>query len=354
MEKNLPARPNLDHLRRQAKTLLANLQSGASDAVSTFVEHLPAAKGMTAAQVRAAGFRLADAQSAVARKSGFASWPHLARHVEQLRALEGTWAFERLEIDGQKMPAGALGASRILIDGDRFRTESPEATYEGIFNINVEAEPHEIDIEFVEGPEAGNWNFGIFRLDGEQLEICLDMNGKPRPAEFRTSPGSGCAYETLRRASPARPENVTGGTPIVGEKPAPTQEDSGFDYVESDTLTKLQGLWAPVKIVRDGQELPKMMLGTGLRSATKNEVTISFGGQTMIHALVRLNEDTDPMYIDYYNLDGPTRGSIQFGIFKWAGDEACFCMAAPGDPRPTDFACPAGSGRTFSQWRLKK
>jgi hypothetical protein len=99
---------------------------------------LPAAKEMTLAQVLGTRYRLADAQSAIARKTGFASWPHLARHVEQLRALEGTWTFARLEIDGSVMPAGALAASRILIDGDRFRTESPEANYEGIFNINVE------------------------------------------------------------------------------------------------------------------------------------------------------------------------------------------------------------------------
>ena len=152
---------------------------------------------MTADQVSGVRFRLADAQSAIARKTGFASWPHFARHVEQLRALEGTWAFERLEIDGHAMPVGALGTSQILIDGDRFRTESPEATYEGIFNINVEADPHEIDIEFIEGPEAGNWNYGIFRLEGEQLEICLDLNGKPRPLEFSHIAGSGHAYETL-------------------------------------------------------------------------------------------------------------------------------------------------------------
>src|SRR6185295_9982861 len=150
---------------------------------------------------------LADAQSAIARKTGFAGWPHLARHVEQLRALEGTWTFARLEIDGSTIPASALQASRLLIDGDRFRTESPEATYEGVFNIDVEAQPHAIDIEFVEGPEAGNWNFGIFRLNGDQLEICLDLNGKSRPTAFRTSPGYGHAYEILTRISAARPEN---------------------------------------------------------------------------------------------------------------------------------------------------
>src|ERR1041384_3595465 len=47
MKKNLPARPNLDHLRRQAKALLAALESRDADAASTILNHLPAAKGMT-------------------------------------------------------------------------------------------------------------------------------------------------------------------------------------------------------------------------------------------------------------------------------------------------------------------
>src|SRR5262249_34001739 len=153
-------------------------------------------------------------------------------------------------------------------------TESPEATYEGIFNINVEADPHEIDIEFIEGPEAGNWNYGIFRLDGDQVEFCLDMNGKPRPTGFRTSAGSGYAYEILRRNSPARPANVTGGTQTAANPSPPPEDSADFDFVESPTLTRLQGEWSAVKIVRDGQELPRMMLGTGLRSATKNEIKI--------------------------------------------------------------------------------
>ena len=202
MAKKLPPRPNLDHLRRQAKTLMSAIQTGDADAVAVMREHLPAAKGMTAEQVLNAGFRLADAQSAVARKTGFASWPQLARHVEQLRALEGTWVFARLEIDGHAIPSGMTGNSRILIDGDSFRTESPEATYEGTFNINVEAQPHEIDIEFIAGPEAGNCNFGIFQIAGDRLNLCLDMNGQPRPTEFCTSQGSGHAYEQLARSLP--------------------------------------------------------------------------------------------------------------------------------------------------------
>ncbi len=268
--------------------------------------------------------------------------------------LEGTWEFARLEIDGNTYPAAALSTSRILIDGDRFRTESPEATYEGIFNINVEADPREIDIEFVAGPEAGNWNYGIFRLNGERLEICLDMTGEPRPHAFATSAGSGHAYEILNRITAARPENVTGGTAPVRQQAPFTLDSVGFEFVESSTLARLQGEWTPVKIIRDGQPLPAMMLRTGLRSARKNEVKISFGGQTMIHALVRLDESVEPIHVDYYNLDGAAKGTMQFGLLKWVDDEACFCMASPGEPRPTDFSCPVGSRQTLSQWRRKQ
>jgi uncharacterized protein (TIGR03067 family) len=351
MNKKLPARPNLDHLRRQAKALLAALESADEQAARIIQEHLPAAKGMSVAQVLQTRYRLADAQAAIARKTGFAGWPHLARHVEQLRALEGTWAFAHLEIEGNMIPAAGLKASRILIDGDRFRTESPEANYEGIFNINVEAKPHEIDIEFIAGPEAGKWNYGIFQVEEDQLEICLDLNGKPRPEKFDTSTGSGHAREILKRIIHVRPENVTGGTPPGPRLNQPAQDAGGFEYVESATLTKLQGKWKAVKIIRDGQELPSMMLRTGLRVATKNEIKISFGGQLMIHALVRINENTDPIQVDYYNIGGACEGAVQLGILKWLGDEACFCMAGPGQSRPADFTAPPGSERTVSQWR---
>src|SRR5579885_1701850 len=94
-----------------------------------------------------------------------------------------------------------------------------------------------------------------------------------------------------------------------------------------------------------------MMLATGSRLATKNEIKISFAGQTIIHALVRLDDTQRPIAIDYCNLDGMAKGTIQHGIMQWEGEVACFCMAAPGQPRPTEFDAPKGSGRTLSRWK---
>ena len=354
MKKVLPARPNLDHLRRQAKALLTALESGDSEAASLLQSHLPAAKNLGLAQILERRHRLADAQSAIARKTGFVGWPHLARHVEQLRSLEGTWSFVRLEVDGAVMPPGVLKMSRILIDGDRFRTESPEANYEGIFNINVETDPHEIDIEFVEGPEAGNSNFGIYNLEGDKLEICLELNGKPRPQKFSTSSGSGCAYEILQRTSVARPEGVTGGAAASPAPSFPALDTAAFEYAESPLLARLQGQWTPVKIVNGGMAVPQIMLKTGLRVATRNEIKVTFAGRTMIHALVRVNENASPIEVDYLTLDGPSKGTVQFGILKWDNSEPCFCMAPPGAPRPVDFTSHPENGNTLSQWRLKE
>lgn len=359
MANKLPARPNLDHLRRQAKTLLAALKKGDAAAGRAFIKYLPEARGLSPARVRAAGFRLADAQSVIARKTGFEKWPGLARHVQQLRSLEGEWHFAGLQVDGADVPAAALTRSRLLIDGDRFRMESPEANYDGTFTIDVTEEPVRIDIEFVEGPEAGNWSYGIYELAGDQLTMCLGLVGASRPAAFATHPGSGHALERLRRASADRPGRVTGGNRAVKPstpEPADTAaavDASSFDVTMTPLLRRLEGEWSAVRLVRDGQEMPADWLPFGSRTVAGNEVKVVFGGQVMVHAKVRIDEETAPMAVDYLNLGGASKGKISLGIMDWVGDEARFLMAAPGCPRPSSFAATPEKGHTLSQWRRR-
>jgi len=60
MSRNLPPHPNLEHLKKQAKDLLHDLKQ------------------------RDPALKLADAQHAIAREYGFASWPKLKAYVESL------------------------------------------------------------------------------------------------------------------------------------------------------------------------------------------------------------------------------------------------------------------------------
>jgi uncharacterized protein (TIGR03067 family) len=354
MTRRLPARPNLEHLRSQAKTLLAKLHEGDPEATRTLMEYLPEARRLSPAEVREHGFRLADAQTAIARKTGFAAWPGLARHVDRLRSMEGTWGFRSLEVDGSAIPDSMLTNSRLLIDGDRFRMESPEANYEGIFIIDVDQSPHHIDIDFVEGPEAGNRSKGIFRLGGDQFTICLGLVGAERPERFATSRGSGHALEELVRVEHARPPGVDGGTrQATAPAPLPMVASEQFDASITATLQKLQGEWLPLALITSGKPLEASYLPFGSRTHSGSETKVVFGGQTMVHAKVRFNETATSIEVEYLNLAGKGKGSLSLGLFRWDGEEAVYCMGAPGAPRPSDFSCEPGSGRTFSRWKRK-
>lgn len=70
---NLPENPSLDHLRRQARTLLRQFRAADAGALALVREHHPRPHDP---------LRLADAQLVVARSYGFASWPALRRHMD--------------------------------------------------------------------------------------------------------------------------------------------------------------------------------------------------------------------------------------------------------------------------------
>src|SRR5258708_24492166 len=247
MATKLSSRPNLEDLRSQDKKLLVDRKK------------------------RSRSAKLADAQLQIARDNGFKSWPALARYVDRLRALQGEWRLVGLQVDGSDVPAPMYGQSRILMDGDRFRMESPEANYDGILTIDTSTEPMRIDIEFVEGPEAGNWSHGIYERDGDQLTICLGVAGASRPKSFSTKKGTGHALEKLRRSSSARPHNVTGGArtskaPAPAAAPAQAVDGKHFDVPMTPLLKKLQGEWLASELVTNGEPMRSDWLAFGSRT----------------------------------------------------------------------------------------
>ena len=81
MSRQLPAKPNLEHLKKQAKELLHDFQQGKPAAIERF-------RFLTSPSAPASP-KLADAQHVIARDYGFASWPKFKEHVESLiRVLE--------------------------------------------------------------------------------------------------------------------------------------------------------------------------------------------------------------------------------------------------------------------------
>lgn len=341
MNKKLPARPNLDHLKGQAKSLLSQFQKQDPAARQAFADYHPEKPTQP---------KLADAQFVVARQNGFASWPKLVHYVETLRDMEGTWAFESLEVGGVAMPNGAFSNSQLVINGDRFNMLSPEGDYIGVFDIQISEEPFKIDIDFIEGPEAGNSCEGIFMLDGNSLTICLGLVGETRPTEFATKTGSQHALEVLRRVRSAAPVRTPKDPAASAPAPVAAKGDpKDFEEVTSD-MERLQGDWAPLEIVNDGTPLPSNFLPMGIRTCKGSRTTVVFGGQKMVDVFAKAHPDGT---IDYLVASGPKQSDLQYGIYRLEGDVLTVCMADSGLPRPTEFTSERGSGHTLTVWKKK-
>jgi Ankyrin repeats (3 copies) len=81
--RRLPANPNLDHLKYQAKDLLKDHAARDIAAAQRIREFHPRFTHSTNAEIFAAQLKLSDAQLTIARESGFPSWTRLKLHIEK-------------------------------------------------------------------------------------------------------------------------------------------------------------------------------------------------------------------------------------------------------------------------------
>jgi hypothetical protein len=80
--KPFPSKPDLNHLKYQAKDLLKGHAAQDRGVAQRMREFNPRFKGATDAEIFAAEIRLSEAQFTIAREYGFKSWARLKAHVE--------------------------------------------------------------------------------------------------------------------------------------------------------------------------------------------------------------------------------------------------------------------------------
>src|SRR5215469_12164411 len=86
--KSLPARPSLESLRKQAKTLSRDMAAGDADAIARARAYLP--------NVRFP-FTQRNAQLVIAREYGFAGWQNLTEEVRRRLGNGMEWAAEQAQ-----------------------------------------------------------------------------------------------------------------------------------------------------------------------------------------------------------------------------------------------------------------
>jgi hypothetical protein len=206
MSASLPRHPNLEHLKKSAKRLLAAQRQG-NPQCCPLLRHLDRFADATDEQILAADVSLAEVQQLVAKHFGFPNWTKLKEEIEE-------------------QPDRSASSLDAVVE--RSSGEIPEYAGAGVPLGVVAALNHAgVDIDFTEFAAASGWAFSFGYQYDEVSAAHMGVRGDPKadgpfevfaflPLEY------GFDYEMARTAEPDNlwvfvREHVDAGIPIMSE-----------------------------------------------------------------------------------------------------------------------------------------
>jgi uncharacterized protein (TIGR03067 family) len=121
---------------------------------------------------------------------------------KEAKRLEGTWKFVSLTVEGDEAPQEFIQKGRWSIRGKEITI--PGAGGGKIsYKVDPSRSPKVIDMTALDGPSKGKMIKGIYKIEEEQLTICLpggkqESPGLERPVEF--GGGQGRSLIVLERS----------------------------------------------------------------------------------------------------------------------------------------------------------
>jgi uncharacterized protein (TIGR03067 family) len=118
------------------------------------------------------------------------------------KAFEGTWVGVLNVRDGKSVAEDQARRVRLTLIDDRYTLERTDTTDRGTSRIDPTASPKTMDIAIIDGALKGRTLKGIYTLEGDTYKICFALDGKDRPTEFVSEPGSGNIFWVFQRSKP--------------------------------------------------------------------------------------------------------------------------------------------------------
>src|SRR5262249_15636859 len=152
---------------------------------------------------------------------------------------------------GTAIPTGDLKGFIVIYDGDKHTVKHGDKVIQvGTQTIDPSKSPKTIDVTMTEGPNKGAVTLGIYGFDGDTLKVCFDPQGKKRPTEFKSAPGSQHFVNVHKRVKSAAQEPTL-------DKPQP----------EHKLLERFVGEWNFEKLSAPGEGSKPENFGKGMISA---------------------------------------------------------------------------------------
>jgi len=125
--------------------------------------------------------------------------------------------------------------------------------------------------------------------------------------------------------------------------------------VAKDELEKMKGNWTLVstetngtkRTAEDFKEFSRKVTGATYSVKIESEE----GAQTIGIKILKLDPSKAPKIIDVEMTEGPSKGELFRGIYKFEGDTQVICLAGPGKDRPAKFDPNEG---TVTVWKRVK
>ena len=119
-------------------------------------------------------------------------------------------------------------------------------------------------------------------------------------------------------------------------------------------LEKMQGDWAAVSAVRDGMALPDDDAQSLFRTVKGDSFSVSRFDRVVGQGTFTIDATKTPKTLDARPANAPAKAPPTLAIYEFDGERLKVCVAPPGQPRPADFACKAGSGHSLTVWEREK
>jgi uncharacterized protein (TIGR03067 family) len=121
--------------------------------------------------------------------------------MDNPQALAGVWTCVSGINDGKPLPEAIVKELKLSLTKDHYKTEKGNVVlFDGLYKIDANQQPKQIDITAPEGEQAGKTSKGIYGLEGNTLIMCYTAADMDRPKEFESKPGSGATLVMWKRA----------------------------------------------------------------------------------------------------------------------------------------------------------
>lgn len=105
--------------------------------------------------------------------------------------LQGTWNLVSCRLDGRPVPPTRIEDVRMTVRGYRWsRTRGRTVLLEGIYRLDPQWTPPEIDLTMGGGLDVGRVLQGVYALEGDRWTLCVPHLGRERPTKITAGPGT--------------------------------------------------------------------------------------------------------------------------------------------------------------------